>query len=162
MMFLYGKVLYVIKQHAVMRSKTRINSKLNNNDKSNRDVHLDASLMPLSTDEHAHRDQMNLSVRHHQQQQQQQIGHREITAEVHVTRSLAILIACFILCWLPFFILYIIRAACRCLSFHAMEFSVWLGYSNSAINPVLYAVLNKNFRIAFRKIFITLKTFCYK
>jgi hypothetical protein len=88
---------------------------------------------------------------------QQQLGRREITAEARVTRSLAVVIGCFICCWLPFFTLYIIRAVCLCLSFNAIEFFVWLGYSNSSINPVLYAILNKNFRLAFKNIFISLK-----
>jgi hypothetical protein len=88
---------------------------------------------------------------------QHQLGRREITAEARVTRSLAVVIGCFICCWLPFFTLYIIRAVCSCLSFNAIEFFVWLGYSNSSINPVLYAILNKNFRLAFKNIFISVK-----
>ncbi|CAF1535192.1 unnamed protein product, partial [Adineta ricciae] len=88
---------------------------------------------------------------------QQQLRRREITAEARVTRSLAVVIGCFICCWLPFFTLYIIRAVCLCLSFNAIEFFVWLGYSNSSINPVLYAILNKNFRLAFKNIFISVK-----
>ncbi len=87
----------------------------------------------------------------------QQLGRREITAEARVTRSLAVVIGCFICCWLPFFTLYIIRAVCLCLSFNAIEFFVWLGYSNSSINPVLYAILNKNFRLAFKNIFLSVK-----
>ncbi|CAF1625341.1 unnamed protein product [Rotaria magnacalcarata] len=88
---------------------------------------------------------------------QHQLGRREITAEARVTRSLAVVIGCFICCWLPFFTLYIIRAVCLCLSFNAIEFFVWLGYSNSSINPVLYAILNKNFRLAFKNIFLSVK-----
>lgn len=88
---------------------------------------------------------------------QHQLGRREITAEARVTRSLAVVIGCFICCWLPFFTLYIIRAVCHCLSFNAIEFFVWLGYSNSSINPVLYAILNKNFRLAFKNIFLSVK-----
>ncbi|CAF1191299.1 unnamed protein product [Adineta steineri] len=97
---------------------------------------------------------MNEDIQHNDQQQ---LGRREITAEARVTRSLAVVIGCFICCWLPFFTLYIIRAVCLCLSFNAIEFFVWLGYSNSSINPVLYAILNKNFRLAFKNIFISVK-----
>ncbi len=92
-----------------------------------------------------------------QHNDQHQLGRREITAEARVTRSLAVVIGCFICCWLPFFTLYIIRAVCLCLSFNAIEFFVWLGYSNSSINPLLYAILNKNFRLAFKNIFISVK-----
>lgn len=93
------------------------------------------------------------------QSDQHQLGRREITAEARVTRSLAVVIGCFVCCWLPFFTLYIIRAVCLCLSFDAIEFFVWLGYSNSSINPVLYAILNKNFRLAFKNIFLSIKKF---
>ena len=33
-----------------------------------------------------------------------------------------------------------------------MDYFVWLGYLNSALNPVLYLVLNKNFRDSFNDI----------
>lgn len=92
-----------------------------------------------------------------QHNDQHQLRRREIRAEARVTRSLAIVIGCFICCWFPFFTLYIIRSICSCLSFHAIEFFVWLGYSNSSINPVLYAILNKNFRLAFKNIFLSVK-----
>lgn len=93
---------------------------------------------------------------------QHHLRRKEMTAEARVTRSLAVVIGCFISCWLPFFTLYIIRAVCLCLSFNAIEFFVWLGYSNSSINPVLYAILNKNFRLAFKNIFISVKKFFCK
>ena len=91
------------------------------------------------------------------QRDQQPLGRRELSAEVRVTRSLAVIVGCFICCWLPFFTLYIIRAICHCLSFNAIEFFVWLGYSNSSINPILYAILNRNFHLAFKNIFLSIK-----
>ncbi|CAF1463972.1 unnamed protein product, partial [Didymodactylos carnosus] len=91
---------------------------------------------------------------------QHQQHRREMTQEARVTRSLAVVIGCFICCWLPFFTLYITRAACNCLSFEAIEFFVWLGYSNSCLNPVLYAILNKNFRLAFKNIIMSVKKLC--
>ncbi|CAF0820873.1 unnamed protein product [Didymodactylos carnosus] len=91
---------------------------------------------------------------------QHQQRRREMTQEARVTRSLAVVIGCFICCWLPFFTLYITRAACNCLSFDAIEFFVWLGYSNSSLNPVLYAILNKNFRLAFKNIIMSIQKLC--
>jgi hypothetical protein len=146
MIFLYTKVLYAIKQQSSIRLTTNSKSKLND-DKSNRFIYSNNS-PKLNTN----RIQDDLSL-----SDQQQLGRREITAEVRITRSLAVVIGCFICCWLPFFTLYIIRAVCRCLSYNAIEFFVWLGYSNSSLNPVLYAILNKNFRLAFKNIFISLK-----
>jgi hypothetical protein len=134
MIFLYSKVLYAIKKQSTIR-KSRLNDeKINRHLYSKNSIHEELSL-----------------------NDQQQLGRREITAEVRITRSLAIVIGCFICCWLPFFTLYIIRAVCHCLSFNAIEFFVWLGYSNSSINPVLYAILNKNFRLAFKNIFLSLR-----
>jgi hypothetical protein len=128
MIFLYTKVLYAIKQQSSIRLTT--NNKIKNTSENE-----------------------ELSIT-----DPQQLGRRELlSAEVRITRSLAIVIGCFICCWLPFFTLYIIRAVCRCLSFNAIEFFVWLGYSNSSINPVLYAILNKNFRLAFKNIFLSIK-----
>jgi hypothetical protein len=149
MIFLYAKVLYVIKQQSAIRHKT--NSKLqSHNDKSHRQLCLDNSGTSQSLENNIIRDEISTS-------DQQPLGRREITAEFRITRSLAIIIGCFICCWLPFFTLYIIRAVCHCLSFHAIEFFFWLGYSNSSINPVLYAILNKNFRLAFKNIFLSFK-----
>lgn len=153
MIFLYAKVLYVIKQQSALRSKTTTKQK-SSNDKSFRQLCLDQSSTSQSNENNTTRDELSIS-------DQQPLGRREITAEVRVTRSLAIIIGCFICCWLPFFTLYIIRAVCHCLSFHAIEFFFWLGYSNSSINPVLYALLNKNFRLAFKNIFISVKKFFF-
>jgi hypothetical protein len=146
MIFLYTKVLYAIKQQTLIRSTTSTKPRSNKNQSKRHFYPNDSPQLKTSPIQ----DELSLS-------DQQQVGRREITAEVRITRSLAIVIGCFICCWLPFFTLYIIRAVCHCLSFNAIEFFVWLGYSNSSINPVLYAILNKNFRLAFKNIFISLK-----
>jgi len=146
MIFLYTKVLYAIKQQTLIRSTTSTKPRSSKNQSKRHFYPNDSPQLKTSPIQ----DELSLS-------DQQQVGRREITAEVRITRSLAIVIGCFICCWLPFFTLYIIRAVCHCLSFNAIEFFVWLGYSNSSINPVLYAILNKNFRLAFKNIFISLK-----
>jgi len=61
----------------------------------------------------------------------------------------------FVVCWLPFFILALVRPFCaeRCY-YPPLLVSVigWLGYFNSLLNPVIYTVFNPDFRSAFRKI----------
>lgn len=75
-------------------------------------------------------------------------------AETRITKTLSIIMTCFVACWLPFFIVYIVRSFLKQpqqVDF-IMDYFVWLGYLNSALNPVLYLVLNKNFRDSFNDI----------
>ena len=68
----------------------------------------------------------------------------------------------FIACWFPFFFLYSISPICPiceeapdspcCVQSWGFSFAFWLGYSNSALNPVIYTVFNKDFRRAFKRI----------
>lgn len=73
--------------------------------------------------------------------------------ETKAAKTLGIIVGGFILCWLPFFTMYIVRAFCPN-RIHPTIFSVlfWLGYCNSAINPCIYALFSKDFRFAFKKI----------
>ena len=41
---------------------------------------------------------------------------------------------------------------CREVEGAGFSFAFWLGYSNSALNPVIYTVFNKDFRRAFKRI----------
>lgn len=75
--------------------------------------------------------------------------------EKRATLILGVIMGCFIACWLPFFFLYILIPACktRCnIPDFAFTFAFWLGYMNSAFNPVIYTIFNKDFRRAFRRI----------
>jgi hypothetical protein len=76
-------------------------------------------------------------------------------SEARITKTLAIIMSCFVACWLPFFIIYIIRSQLSnpdSISANVLDIFIWLGYFNSSLNPILYAVLNNNFRIAFENI----------
>uniref|UniRef100_A0ABD2X6V4 G-protein coupled receptors family 1 profile domain-containing protein n=1 Tax=Trichogramma kaykai TaxID=54128 RepID=A0ABD2X6V4_9HYME len=78
---------------------------------------------------------------------------KRIRMETKAAKTLGIIVGGFILCWLPFFTMYLVRAFCpNCI--HPTVFSVlfWLGYCNSAINPCIYALFSKDFRFAFKKI----------
>ncbi|CAH0555790.1 unnamed protein product [Brassicogethes aeneus] len=71
--------------------------------------------------------------------------------EKRATLILGLIMGSFIACWLPFFFLYILRLA---YDIPGIAFSIvfWLGYMNSALNPVIYTIFNKDFRRAFRRI----------
>lgn len=59
----------------------------------------------------------------------------------------------FILCWLPFFTMYLIRPFCdNCIDPLLFSMFFWLGYCNSAVNPMIYALFSKDFRFAFKRL----------
>jgi len=69
--------------------------------------------------------------------------------------TLGIIMSAFTLCWLPFFVLALVRPFMtqpdlipRWLS----SLFLWLGYANSFLNPVIYATTNKDFRLPFKEI----------
>lgn len=74
--------------------------------------------------------------------------------EKRATLILGLIMGSFIACWLPFFFLYILTPLCVDCQIPDAAFAVafWLGYMNSALNPAIYTIFNKDFRRAFRRI----------
>uniref|UniRef100_A0A8C5PXZ3 Somatostatin receptor 5 n=1 Tax=Leptobrachium leishanense TaxID=445787 RepID=A0A8C5PXZ3_9ANUR len=81
---------------------------------------------------------------------------RRRRSERKVTRMVVIIVAVFVFCWLPFYILNIVN-----LTFIVPEepafvgvyfFVVVLSYANSCANPILYGFLSDNFKQSFQKV----------
>ncbi|NWI45245.1 HRH3 protein, partial [Picathartes gymnocephalus] len=77
-----------------------------------------------------------------------------LSRDKRVAKSLAVIVCVFGLCWAPYTLLMIIRAACHghCVHYSLYEISFWLLWVNSAINPVLYPLCHTSFRKAFIKL----------
>ncbi|XP_071440992.1 octopamine receptor beta-2R-like [Hetaerina americana] len=71
--------------------------------------------------------------------------------EHKAARTLGVIVGAFLACWLPFFLWYVASALCDCPSPHLLVSALfWIGYTNSALNPLIYAYFNRDFREAFR------------
>lgn len=77
-----------------------------------------------------------------------------LSKERRAARTLGIIMGVFIACWVPFFLLYIITPFCPtcCPSEQLIDFLTWLGYINSALNPIIYTIFNLDYRRAFKKL----------
>uniref|UniRef100_A0A915EEU9 G-protein coupled receptors family 1 profile domain-containing protein n=1 Tax=Ditylenchus dipsaci TaxID=166011 RepID=A0A915EEU9_9BILA len=70
-------------------------------------------------------------------------------------KTIGIVVLGFIVCWMPFFVVYLLEVflndVSATYSFKLLnEFFLWLGYSNSVLNPIIYTMYNSDFRRCFR------------
>uniref|UniRef100_A0A8C4Q7J5 5-hydroxytryptamine (serotonin) receptor 1A a n=1 Tax=Eptatretus burgeri TaxID=7764 RepID=A0A8C4Q7J5_EPTBU len=78
-----------------------------------------------------------------------------LARERKAVKTLGIIMGTFIFCWLPFFLVALTTPFCgqSCHVPPGLEAVInWLGYSNSLLNPIIYAYFNRDFRAAFKKI----------
>uniref|UniRef100_A0A8C9Y527 Dopamine receptor D4 n=1 Tax=Sander lucioperca TaxID=283035 RepID=A0A8C9Y527_SANLU len=70
-------------------------------------------------------------------------------------RVLPVVVGCFLFCWTPFFVVHTTRAVCLTCDIPPglMSTVTWLGYVNSALNPIIYTIFNTEFKKFFKKCF---------
>ncbi|XP_035194397.1 histamine H2 receptor [Oxyura jamaicensis] len=72
--------------------------------------------------------------------------------EHKATVTLAVVLGAFVVCWFPYFTVFTYRGVRGDNSVEGVPMSIvlWLGYANSALNPILYGTLNRDFRLAYQ------------
>lgn len=81
---------------------------------------------------------------------------RNFATDIKATKTVAIVIGAFVVCWMPFFVIVTIYAfePYYPISIKAYKAIKWLEYLNSCLNPIIYTCLNRTYRRAFKKLLL--------
>ncbi|XP_059060301.1 octopamine receptor-like [Achroia grisella] len=71
-----------------------------------------------------------------------------IPRQRRATRTIIMLMSLFLFCWTPFFIMLPVDSLCECVCDATWLWCTWLGYANSAFNPLVYAAASPSVRRA--------------
>ncbi|XP_059144571.1 octopamine receptor 1-like [Physella acuta] len=84
--------------------------------------------------------------------------------EFQLAGSLVVVIVLFIVCWFPYCISMFISVFTPERSSRGLDMtSLFLGYFNSCVNPIVYGLMNKKFKAAYIKLFMTcIRPLCKK
>ena len=79
-----------------------------------------------------------------------------LVTEIKAAKTLGVVIGAFIVCWSPFFALNLSYYVCHCAPPPvAVSVAKWMHYGNSMLNPLIYGLMNKDFRYSFNKLLST-------
>uniref|UniRef100_S4R5T8 Somatostatin receptor 4 n=1 Tax=Petromyzon marinus TaxID=7757 RepID=S4R5T8_PETMA len=73
-------------------------------------------------------------------------------SELKITRMVMMVVAVFVVCWMPFYVMQLVNVFSRALDPRLTNFFVILSYANSCANPILYGFLSDNFKRLFQRI----------
>eukprot|EP00066_Takifugu_rubripes_P003849 XP_003966765.2 PREDICTED: somatostatin receptor type 1-like [Takifugu rubripes] len=73
-------------------------------------------------------------------------------SEKKITRMVLLVVAVFVLCWMPFYIVQLVSVFHRPPDPMVTQLFIILGYANSGANPILYGFVSDNFRRSFQRI----------
>ena len=74
-----------------------------------------------------------------------------LAKEKKAATQLGVIVGAFILCWMPYFTLFMVVAYYGEVNNALFTTAIWFGYFNSALNPILYPLCNANFKRAFKR-----------
>ena len=83
-------------------------------------------------------------------------SHNNFLKEFKAAKTLAVVVGAFVICWLPFVTLNMIYSLCDpshdcpLVKVEVIMVTKWMHYGNSLLNPIIYTVMNREFRGAFK------------
>jgi 5-hydroxytryptamine receptor 1 len=152
MFFLYYKIFSIINTRAKKQPSNSVKYVPNKKKKSlaTANTNLDSKQQEVNT----------VLIRNQTQKSKNSMTTSSQSKEKKVTKTLAIVIGCFLTFWFPFFVNNLVTGFCmkfelscnQNLQSKLTTLFTWLGYMNSCLNPIIYTIFNIEFRKAFVKI----------